>query len=319
MHNFKIANYRNITIPLESEILFNWSKLDKPLLSILCITYNQDRFIEDAIRGFLIQKTTFPFEIILHDDASNDATVEIIKRYSDKYPKIIKPIFQTVNQFSQGNKDPFEIAYKHAQGKYIATCEGDDFWLDNSKLEKQVSFLENNPDFVISFHDAFLINENDQVIGDTKLIKKYRSNRTEKQLQCLDSFLPTMSWVFRKEALTFPDEYFKVLNKDSFSISCFGLKGRAKFHSEILPAAYRVHSNGIWSSLASDNKKIESIHTLLWLYRFHKRSGNSEAAIGISGLIGQLSVGYCIDKVLIREFFMRIFKLRELKKLFKNN
>src|SRR6056297_2037532 len=114
----------------------------KPLVSICCITYNHEKYIADALDSFLMQKTNFPFEIIIHDDASTDATPKIIDRYAKQYPKIIKPIYQSENQFSKGRKPLRDFVLPLIRGKYMATCEGDDFWIDDKKLEKQISFLE---------------------------------------------------------------------------------------------------------------------------------------------------------------------------------
>jgi len=106
-----------------------------PLVSICCMTYNHEPYIRQCIEGFLIQKTSFSFEIIIHDDASSDKTADIVREYSMKYPTIIHPILQVENQFSKGVKI-FQTYVQHRiKGKYIAFCEGDDYWIDPQKLE----------------------------------------------------------------------------------------------------------------------------------------------------------------------------------------
>ena len=130
----------------ENEIIQNWKKdVTKPVVSICCIAYNHEPYIEDALEGFLIQETDFPFEILIHDDASTDKTADIIHEYEARYPKLIKPIYQTKNQYSQGKK-PSYFNFERAQGEYIAMCEGDDYWIDPLKLQKQVDFLKKNPE-----------------------------------------------------------------------------------------------------------------------------------------------------------------------------
>ena len=109
-----------------------------PLLSICCVTYNHKKYIRQCLDSFLMQKTNFKFEIIIHDDASTDGTADIIKEYYEKYPDIIKPIFQTENQFSQGKSISKTFIYPRIKGKYVALCEGDDYWTDPYKLQKQV-------------------------------------------------------------------------------------------------------------------------------------------------------------------------------------
>ena len=146
-------------IQTEEEMLARWGHFDKPLVSICCITYNHEKYIRDALDGFLIQTTDFPFEILVHDDASTDGTADIIREYEKKYPHIIKPIYQTVNQYSQGKKPTF-LNFKRALGKYIAMCEGDDYWLSCDKLQIQFDYMENHSKVALTFHDARLVNEN---------------------------------------------------------------------------------------------------------------------------------------------------------------
>lgn len=129
-------------------------KYKQPLVSVCCTTYNHENYIRDVIEGFLIQKITFPFEIIIHDDASTDGTTEIIKEYADKYPELIVPIFQTQNQYSQGIKPWPNFVFPKARGKYIALCEGDDYWTDPYKLQKQVGFLEANREYGLVHGDS---------------------------------------------------------------------------------------------------------------------------------------------------------------------
>lgn len=118
----------------------------EPLVSIDCITYNHEAFISEAIESFLMQKTDFTFEILIHDDASTDQTATIIRDYEKKYPDIIKPIYQKENQYSQDVEISRQFQFPRAMGKYIAFCEGDDYWTDPYKLQKQVDFLEAHPD-----------------------------------------------------------------------------------------------------------------------------------------------------------------------------
>jgi glycosyltransferase involved in cell wall biosynthesis len=128
-----------------------------PLVSISCISFNQENYIEKTIEYFLNQEVNYPVEILIHDDASTDKTQEIIKRYQKKYPHIIKPILQTENQFSQGVKCIHAtFNFFRSRGKYIATCEGDDYWIDSNKLNIQINFLENNKDFSLTSHEAYM-------------------------------------------------------------------------------------------------------------------------------------------------------------------
>lgn len=122
----------------------------KPLVVISCMTFNHESYIRDALEGFVMQKTTFPFVVIVHDDASTDGTATIIREYAEKYPDIINPIYETENQYSKkdGSLTCIMNAACEATGaKYIAVCEGDDYWTDPFKLQKQVDFLKANPEY----------------------------------------------------------------------------------------------------------------------------------------------------------------------------
>ena len=132
-----------------------------PLVSICCITYNHAPFIRKCLDGFLMQETKFPIEILIHDDASSDGTDGIIREYAEKYPDLIYPIFEFVNQYSRGNQNVIDFYnYRRAKGKYIAYCEGDDYWTDPDKLQKQVDFMELHPDYSVCFHRCKYFDEN---------------------------------------------------------------------------------------------------------------------------------------------------------------
>lgn len=119
--------------------------LNTPLVSIYCLTYNHEQYIRDCLDGFLMQKTDFSFEVIVHDDASTDNTQAIIREYAENYPKIIKPIYQTENQYQQHVSIIKQFVLPKVRGKYVAICEGDDYWTDSNKLQSQVDLLENHP------------------------------------------------------------------------------------------------------------------------------------------------------------------------------
>src|SRR5690625_5413198 len=131
--------------PLKDQV---WAEDVEPLVSISCITYDHEKFISDAIEGFLMQETTFPVEINIHDDASTDNTAKIVREYEKKYPNVLfNVIYQTENQYSKRDGSIRRIQHGRARGKYYATCEGDDYWIDPLKLQKQFEFLEFNIHF----------------------------------------------------------------------------------------------------------------------------------------------------------------------------
>lgn len=126
----------------------------EPEITVMCITYNHERYIRDALEGFINQETAHSFEVIVHDDASTDGTAKIVEEYARKYPQIIKPILQKENQYSQGVSILDNYILPLAKGKYIALCEGDDYWCDSQKLQLQFEFLDHHPEYSACVHST---------------------------------------------------------------------------------------------------------------------------------------------------------------------
>ena len=122
------------------------------MVTIICLAYNHGPYIRDALEGFVGQKTGFPFEVLVHDDASTDNTADVIREYAGRYPDIIRPVYQTENQHSKGVRIAPAFLYPLVRGRYVALCEGDDFWTDPFKLARQVAVLEANPGIDICTH-----------------------------------------------------------------------------------------------------------------------------------------------------------------------
>ena len=126
------------------------------LVTVRCVTYNHEPYIRQCLEGFIMQKTNFRFIAVVHDDASTDGTAEIVQEYANKYPNIILPILQKENQYSKGYDIIRKILDEHTHSKYVAICEGDDYWTDPLKLQKQFNWLENHPDYSACFHQAII-------------------------------------------------------------------------------------------------------------------------------------------------------------------
>lgn len=144
------------------------------MVSIRCLVYNHERYIRQCLEGFVMQRTNFRFEAIVHDDASTDGTVDIIREYAEKYPDIIKPIFEIENQYSKHDGSLRRIMDGKLLGKYVAICEGDDYWTDPLKLQKQFDFMESHPECSLCFH------AHNDLYPDGKLIKIYPREIKEK-------------------------------------------------------------------------------------------------------------------------------------------
>ena len=176
------------------------NKSENILVSVICNTYNHEPYIRQCLEGFVMQKTTFTFEVLIHDDASTDKTADIIREYEAKYPELIKPIYQTENQYSKKTGIMKTFQYPRVKGKYIAFCEGDDYWIDSLKLQKQVDFLEINSDYGLVHTHAKVYVEKTQ---------KFKNHMYGMEVKSLDALLienriMTNTVCFRKEFL---DEY----------------------------------------------------------------------------------------------------------------
>lgn len=135
------------------------------MVSVCCLVYNHEKYLKKCLDGFVMQKTNFKFEVLIHDDASIDKSADIIREYEKKYPDIIKPIYQTENQYSKGIKISSTFLFPRAKGKYLAWCEGDDYWCDEYKLQRQYDVMEHNPNCSICVHEVYDINEEGKYIG----------------------------------------------------------------------------------------------------------------------------------------------------------
>ena len=175
------------------------------MVSIHCLAYNHEPYIRECLDGFIMQKADFRFEAIVHDDASTDGTADIIKEYAEKYPEIIKPIFEIENQYSKSDGAISKIMREHTHGKYIAICEGDDYWIDPYKLHKQVSFLEENPDYGMAYSKAYFRN------GDKVYGCHGTADCSFEGLLWYSNF-PTLTRLFRK---SLDDRYHSEINPES--------------------------------------------------------------------------------------------------------
>ena len=145
-----------------------------PLVSIICSTYNHGLYISQCLDGFLMQKTNFPFEILIHDDASTDNTPDIIREYEHNHPQVIRPIYQKENKYSKKEDIFAKYQCSRVRGKYIAICEGDDYWIDPLKLQKQIDFLEKNPDYGMIYTTSKVYNQKEGKIEEDIIGREYK-------------------------------------------------------------------------------------------------------------------------------------------------
>lgn len=215
-----------------------------PRVSVVMITYNHENFIAEAINGVLIQECDFEVELIIANDCSTDKTHEVILDILQNHPRAhwIKYTNHTENKGMMPN---FIWALQQAKGKYIALCEGDDYWTYPSKLQKQVDFLDTNLDYIVCYHDAISIDENGNELSNS-LLGEWKKDYSNLELK-KGAWLPTLTRCFRNEKFNFPKKLYQVNAGDHFLTSILGLYGKAKYLN-FVGATYRIHSNGIWSS-----------------------------------------------------------------------
>ena len=185
----------------------DYSNEKMPEVSVICTTYNQEKYIANCLNGFLIQKTNFPFEVIVHDDCSTDGTLDIVLSYEKKYPDLFIVVTEEENQYSR-NADFDEILMPYVRGRYIALCEGDDFWCDEQKLQRQYDFMESHPKCSLVCHNT-IIND----LGGKNPLILFNNWRDIHELTEDDVFIGwnvhTSSYFFRKEYYLVRNEFFQ--------------------------------------------------------------------------------------------------------------
>ena len=181
----------------------------EPLVSICCTAYNHEKYLAQTLESFLSQRCDFAYEILIHDDVSTDRTAEIIREYAARYPHIIRPMFQTQNQYSRGVPINETFNFPRARGKYIALCEGDDYWCDPDKLQRQIAHMESDPGCTFCFTNGY-VHDEAGVHPDRPFLPYYENEKSlftgESRAFTLDemarvNFIPTASFVFRVDAL----------------------------------------------------------------------------------------------------------------------
>ncbi|MDR2410261.1 MAG: glycosyltransferase [Bacteroidales bacterium] len=249
----KIGNVINERFLLQKEYLGTEKPVNKisPLVSVTVATYQHYNYIKECLNGILMQKVNFAYEIIIGEDASTDGTQEICKEYAEKYPDKIRLFIRNreLSQYYDSN-GTFVMRFNgiwnrmSARGKYIAWCEGDDYWTDPLKLQKQVDFLEINPEYSFCFHNAIIFYEDKGTsnIFDKRLkTKEYNTN----DLLFKDWFIPTASLVICKDKLPqpYPEWYFKIYNGDFGLELLLSTKGNFFCINEIM-SVYRKNTTG---------------------------------------------------------------------------
>lgn len=242
--------------------------MSAPLVSICCITYNHAPFIRKCLDGFLMQETTFPVEILIHDDASTDGTDDIIHEYADKYPEKIFPLFEEQNQYSQGVLVDF-FNYNRARGKYIAYCEGDDHWTDPFKLQKQVDFMETHPEYSICFHNCHYYDVRINKVTYPKDYNYIKDQRAGIDVTVDDYFhkhlIQPLTMLFRLSMFSFDWQKQYKYYRDTHEIYHLLRAGKGCWMN-FDGAVYMKHNGGVSTSVSVEKSRWEEREHILELY-----------------------------------------------------
>lgn len=231
-----------------------------PVVSVCCIAYNHEESFCDCIESILSQRTNFHVEIIIHDDASTDRTAQVISEYIERFPRIVRAIFQKENQWSKGIK-PAWIAFNQCRGQYVAICDADDYWIDNSKLQKQKEILDFNKNVNLCFHSSLL---NDFFSRSVSVMNfhysKERIVNVGDVIKFDGDFMHTGSLFFRKSSLEIiPEEICRLAPVNDYLIQVFLSYPNGAYYINTPMSVYCKRGNGSWTDVVCRNnsKKIE--------------------------------------------------------------
>lgn len=225
-------------------------------VSICCLVYNHEKYLRQCLEGIVNQKCDFKYELLIHDDASTDNSAKIIREYEEKYPDIIKPIYQTENQHSQNIKISKTYQYPRAKGEYYAWCEGDDYWIDETKLQKQVEFLEKNKEYSACVHSAICDNKQTGKQHVFPKISEERDYSFEDIVMGGGNIFATNSFMCRKNVVLEKPSCFDAKGFGDYQLFMFSaLCGKVRCLSTVM-SVYNYATSGSWSErIWSDSKK----------------------------------------------------------------
>lgn len=229
------------------------------MVSVICCAYNQEKYIEDALKGFVMQKTDFAYEILISDDASTDGTAEIIQKYEREYPDIIRPLYFAENRYSQGIY-PWVTLWNKAQGKYIALCDGDDYWTSEDKLQRQFEALESHPECDMCAHSAYLVRASDRkIVGMIEPLKEEGILTMEEVITGGGNYIATNSLFYRAELQHKPARFASRFCID-YAVQMHGaMRGGIYYLAETM-SAYRRGAEQSWTLYMEKNQEVMAQH-----------------------------------------------------------
>ena len=254
------------------------SPTQRPLVSVCCVTFNQVDNVSRALESFVSQQVEFPVEVLVHDDCSSDGTREVVAEFAARYPHMVVPLLPDENQYSKGVNVLAKVRGL-ARGKYVALCEGDDFWSDPQKLSKQVAVLEAHPEVVMTGHKVIAVNADGEPQRYFKRLKLFGKRYHERDLssdemRSLEAVVPTCSRVIRNIPIELPPEAKQTMAGDAFLQVMLADYGSYKYLENVDPSYYRLSSAGVWSRLSRDTTLILELQLLAILHSYFGRVGH---------------------------------------------
>lgn len=295
--------------------------MEKVKVLIRCCTYNHEKYIAQALDGFVMQQTNFKFVAIVHDDASTDRTAEIVNEYAEKYPDIIKPIFETENLYSKHDgslRKVMDDACLQYEPLYIAVCEGDDYWTDPYKLQKQVDFLDTHPDFVVCscVYNLYLQDTNELQICNAYINLPWKYEGEIEYFEYMDGaynigwFTQPLTTLYRNDSYIYDipaDKY--TYYRDNVFYYYILKQGKGALLKDVM-GGYRKHNGGIFTGVSFINNHRIWLTTYIELYNNNKGDTNLYSAINrmMSRLIDSLRTNPSYTKDVIKMFVYYIHK-----------
>ncbi|WP_368885025.1 glycosyltransferase family 2 protein [Providencia vermicola] len=287
----------------EASIIKHWKYTDKIYISCVCITYNQENYIKDAINGMLAQITDYRFEVVIHDDVSTDNTRDILLEYKNKYPNIIKLVLQKENQYKKGKKI-IPLAVSKAQGEYIALCEGDDYWINKYKIQTQIKLLERNKSINICISSALSLSSDNIIkkfcdLGENVSVVSFN--------KCIlgpkKDFFPTASFFFRKKLMScLPKWFYTDAPVGDYYMQLYFSFPNGCLYTPNNMVIYRRNTPNSWSERTNELKYLADLNKRKFLINNLKLDFGSNLHLDIKKVIyikSMLSISIRNKKILL--------------------
>ena len=304
--------------------------MKQPLVAIKCLVYNHEPYLRDCLEGFVMQQTNFPFVAIVHDDASTDGSAAIIRKYEEKYPDIIKPIYEAENQYSKRDGSLGRImnaAVDVTGAKYVAMCEGDDYWTDPLKLQKQVDFMEANPEYSITSHRYTIYNHEERVFTQDYLADLFEDKKNvfgvafERKNYLDYPYMQTMTVMYKNDCLNY-DYYTKLPIKGDLSLFYVSLLGGKGYCLNFDGAVYRRSNTGVYAKKTWDQKHFVGFNLYSKMYLYTQDivflpHALSHKDLVLSDIKNNILEGKTINKKCLRDVLCFLWKIGRMQEVIK--